>query len=193
MNGLVPGQNIQDVINILTGPVHSGKTTLLKNTIPVLRENYFLIDGYLSEAIWKNKEFIGYDLIDLKDHRYHPFIRKQGQQDWQRIGPFSFLPGTLDIAKKIIHRSKKADLCVVDEVGPLELTGKGIWPALEDVLLIPKQNVLLVVRESILIKFIGNIKRDDFVVYDIEQNKTPARLAESLFRDIEKKRRSEQK
>jgi nucleoside-triphosphatase THEP1 len=179
------------VINILTGPVHSGKTTFLKNTIPLLREKNFRIDGYLSDAIWKNKEFIGYDLIDLKDHRYHPFIRKQGQQDWQRIGPFFFLPKTLDIAKKIIHRSKKADLCVVDEVGPLELTGKGVWPILKDILMFPNPHLLLIVRDSILKKFIGNIQRDDFVVYDIEQNKTPARLAESLSQDIEKRRLSE--
>jgi nucleoside-triphosphatase THEP1 len=179
------------VINILTGPVHSGKTTLLKNTIPVLREKNFRVDGYLSDAIWKNEEFMGYDLIDLKDHRYHPFIRKQGQQDWQRIGPFFFLPGTLDIAKKIIHRSKKADLCVVDEVGPLELTGKGVWPILKDILMFPNPHLLLIVRDSILKKFIGNIQRGDFVVYDIEQNKTPARLAESLSQDIEKRRLSE--
>ena len=178
------------MINILTGQVHSGKTTLLKNTIPVLIEKNFRVDGYLSDAIWKNEEFIGYDLIDLKDHRYHPFIRKQGQQDWQRIGPFFFLPETLDIAKKIIHRSKKADLCIVDEVGPLELTGKGVWPALEDILMFSNPHLLLIVRDSILKKFIGNIQRDDFVVYDIEQNKTPARLAESLSQDIEKRRLS---
>jgi nucleoside-triphosphatase THEP1 len=181
------------VINILTGPVHSGKTTLLKNTIPVLREKNFRVDGYLSDAIWKNEEFIGYDLIDLKDHRYHPFIRKQGQQDWQRIGPFYFLPRTLDIAKKIIHRSKKADLCVVDEVGPLELTGKGVWPILKDILMIPKQDVLLVVRESLLKNFMEKIQRDDFVVYDIEQNKKPLGMAESLMQDLEKRKKSEQK
>lgn len=181
------------MINILTGPVHSGKTTFLKNTIPLLREQNFEIDGYLSEAIWKNKEFLGYDLVDLKDQRYHPFIRKQGQLDWHRIGSFFFLPGTLDIAKKIIRMSKKADFCIVDEVGPLELTGKGVWPALKDVLTIPEQDVLLVVRESILKNFMEKIQRDDFVVYDIEQNKKPLRLAESLMQDLEKRRKSEQK
>lgn len=193
MNGLGSGLSIRNVINILTGPVHSGKTTFLKNTIPLLRGRNFEIDGYLSEAIWKTKEFFGYDLVDLKDHRYHPFIRKQGQQDWQRIGLFFFLSETLDIAKKIIHRSKKADLCVVDEVGPLELTGKGVWPALKDVLMIPEQGVLLVVRESILKNFMEKIQRDDFVVYDIEQNKKPLSMAKSLMKDLEKRKKSEQK
>jgi nucleoside-triphosphatase THEP1 len=179
------------VINILTGPVHSGKTTFLKNSIPVLREKKLRIDGYLSEANWEKQEFIGYDLVDLKDFRYHPFMRKQGQEDWQRIGPYFFLPGTMDTAKKIIHRSKKADLCIVDEVGPLELKDKGVWPALEDILMDPEQSMLLVVRETLLKDFMGKIQRDDFAVYDIGQNKTPLHMVESLVQDLEKRRISE--
>lgn len=175
---------------ILTGPVHSGKTTFLKNTIPVLREKKLRIDGYLSEGIWKNKEFIGYDLYDLKDHQYFPFIHKKGQEDWQRIGPFYFLPETLDRAQRIIHRCKNTDLCIVDEVGPLELKEKGVWPALKDILKIPEQNMLLVVRKSIFKDFMGKMQRDDLVLFDIDKNKTPALLAESLLRNIEKKRES---
>jgi nucleoside-triphosphatase THEP1 len=161
--------------------------------MPVLREKNLGIDGYLSESIWKNQELIGYDLVDLKDRRRHPFIRKQGQEEWQRIGPFFFLPGTLEAAKKIIRRSKKADLCIVDEVGPLELKGFGVWPALKGVLIIPELNALLVVRDSILKNFISIIQANDFVVYDIEQTKTRNRLTESLYRDIEIRRKSKQK
>jgi nucleoside-triphosphatase THEP1 len=175
---------------ILTGPVHSGKTTLLKNILSSLEEKDLSIDGYLSEANWKDEEFIGYDLYDLKDPQYFPFIRKKGQKDWQRIGPFYFLPETLDRAQRIIHRCKNTDLCIVDEVGPLELKEKGVWPALKDILKIPEQNMLLVVRKSILKDFMGKMQRDDLVLFDIDKNKTPALLAESLLRNIEKKRES---
>jgi len=181
------------VINILTGPVHSGKTTLLKSTIPVLREKKFRIAGYLSEATWKNDEFLGYDLVDLEDHRNHPFIRKHGQQDWQRIGSFFFLPETLDLAKNIIHRSEKADLCIVDEVGPLELSGKGVWPALENILKFPHSHLLLVVRDSILDDMLDKIQREDFIVFDIEQKKKPLHLANSLLQGLDKRRESKKK
>jgi iron complex transport system ATP-binding protein len=155
----------------------------------MFREKKLRIDGYLSEATWENKEFIGYDLVDLKENRHLPFIRKQGQQEWQSIGPFIFLPETLDIAKKIIRRSKKEDLCVVDEVGPLELKGKGVWPALEDAFMIPEQDLLLVVRGSILKDFIEKMMRDDFVVYDIEQNKMSRRMVESFMQNLVKRRK----
>jgi nucleoside-triphosphatase THEP1 len=168
------------------GPVHSGKTTLLKNTILVLRKKNFSIDGYLSESVWENEEILGYNLFDLRDLRSFPFIRKQGQEDGETIGPFSLLPETLEIAKKIIRRSPSSDLCVVDEVGPLELTGRGVWPALKDVLRIPEQDILLVVRRSILKSFLQKIQRNDFVVYDIEQEKTPSQMAASVLRGLNK-------
>lgn len=180
------------MIHILKGPVHSGKTTLLKKTILLLRKNHLRVDGYLSESTWKNKKFIGYDLLDLKDDRSHPFIRKRGREEWQRIGPFYFLPETLDIAKKIIHRCKEADLCVVDEVGPLELEGQGVWPALKDVLMTPGQNTLLVARESILHNLREKIQTDNVVMYDIGLHEKPARLAESLFLEVEKQRKQRQ-
>jgi nucleoside-triphosphatase THEP1 len=156
----------------------------------VLREKKIRIEGYLSEASWEKEEFIGYDLIDLKENRLFPFIRKQGREEWEKIGSFFFLPETLGLAKRIIRRSKKQDLCLVDEVGPLELKGKGVWPALEDILMIPERDLLLVTRESILKELVQKMRRDDFVVYDIEQNKTPLLMVESLVRNLEKKRNS---
>jgi nucleoside-triphosphatase THEP1 len=177
-------------MHILTGPVHSGKTTYLKTIIPELREKKLQIGGYLSEAIWKNESLVGYDLIDLIENRHLPFIRKQGLQEWQRIGPYYFLPETLDIAKTIICQCKSSDLCIVDEVGPLELKGEGVWPALKDALEIPEQEILIVVRESILKDFIAKIQTDDFVVYDIEENKKSVGLAESIVQNLEKRRES---
>jgi nucleoside-triphosphatase THEP1 len=176
------------VINILTGPVHSGKTTFLKNAILVLKENNFAADGYLSEAAWKGQEFTGYDLIDLKNDLRHPFIRKQGQEDWQKIGPFYFIPGTLDLAKKIIRRCQKADLCVVDEVGPLELEGKGVWPALEEAFKIPGQNLLVVVRETLLKDIMDRMPKNRVRVYATATTQKPLHMVEALMRGLKKRR-----
>jgi len=179
------------VINILSGPVHSGKTTLLKNTLSSLKKQNLTIDGYISEALWEKKEFLGYNLFDLKSRQSHSFIRKEGKEQWEKIGPFFFLPETMDLAKKIIHRSQKADLCVVDEVGPLELKGKGVWPALNDALILFKPHFLLIVRGSILDRFLGEIHTNDVVVYNIEQKITPSLMAEFILQNCKKRRKSE--
>jgi nucleoside-triphosphatase THEP1 len=39
---------------------------------------------------------------------------------------------------------------VVDEVGPLELEGKGLWPALKKAIALPTPDYIFVVRETIL-------------------------------------------
>ena len=177
------------MINILTGPVHSGKTTLLKNILSSLEERNFPIDGYLSEAVWAQDDFLGYDLYDLKNHRHYPFIRKEGRKEWQSIGPFYFQPESLDTARGIIRRGEKAELCIVDEVGPLELEAKGVWPALGDVLTRLRTDYLLVVRDSILENFLARIEREDTRVFSIGEKNTHTFLKEKLLSDLRKRRR----
>ena len=157
------------MIFILTGSVDSGKTTLLKKVTQELKNQKFKIDGFLSEAIIKNQEKIGYDLLELKSAKSIPFIRRSGLQDWQRIGPFFFIPEGLSWAKKIILRSREAEILVVDEIGPLELSGKGLWPVLEEVIFHRVQKFLFVLRRNILkdfLKMVGKIKTR---IFDIEK------------------------
>jgi iron complex transport system ATP-binding protein len=174
------------VIHILTGPVHSGKTTLLKKIILELKRRRFKIDGFLSEPLWDNQKIMGYDLLDLREDKSCPFIRKAGEKDWDRIGPFYFIPETLDLAKHIIKRDKKMDICVVDEVGPLELSGKGLWPVLKEALSKSQPHYLLVVRITILEKFLSKINREDVRVFDTEEKDMPTEMLESLMHELKK-------
>ena len=162
----------------------------MKNILLPLREQDLSIDGYLSEAIRKHGHTQGYDLYDLIEDRYYPFIRKEGQEDWQSIGPFFFLPETLDLAKNIISRSAKAHLCVVDEVGPLELDGLGVWPAIADVFRLYRGDFLLVIRDTILENFLARMERDDKEVYPIEQENIQSALTGSIISNLNKRRKS---
>lgn len=165
----------------------------MKNILFPLKEQALSIDGYLSEAVWKHGNTQGYDLFDLKEHRYYPFIRREGQEDWQSIGPFFFLPETLDLAKKIIYRGAKAHLCVVDEVGPLELDGKGVWPAIAEVFRMSRGDFLLVVRDSVLKSFLARVERNDTGVFSLEQENIQSALTGSIISNLKKRRRSTQK
>ena len=156
------------MIFILTGPVHTGKTTLLKRVVCELKKEKIDIDGFLSEAVLENQEVMGYDLFDIKKEESVPFIRKEGEKDWQRIGPFFFIPQELARAKEIIFRSKEDALLIVDEVGPLELGGRGLWPALEEVIFRPSKRSVLVVRENILEDFLALPNKSEVKVFNIE-------------------------
>jgi len=167
------------MIFILTGPVDSGKTTFLKRVIEELKRQKIKLDGFLSEAL-KDQEKIGYDLLDLGGGKSVPFIRKSGRQDWQRIGPYFFIPKGLSWAKKIILRSRKAEVLVVDEIGPLELSGQGLWDVLEKVIFQRVQKFLFVLRREILEDFLKMVGKIKVKIFDIEEEDVFSRLIEEI-------------
>ena len=157
------------MIHILTGPVHSGKTTALKDMASQLISQNIDVAGFLSLYTEEKAHFIGYDLFDLVRETRTPFIRKKGHRSWQRIGPYVFIPESLDRAQNIIRRSPKADLCIVDEIGPLELEGKGLWPALKEVISLSAPDYILVVRETILDNWLKTLGDIQVQVFDISE------------------------
>jgi nucleoside-triphosphatase THEP1 len=175
------------VIFVLTGPIHSGKTTLLERVVHEFRKSKVKVDGFLSKALREGQEVTGYDLFDLREGSSIPLLRTTGEKEWQRVGSYFFLPSGLDKAKRIILRSKNADLFVVDEIGPLELSGKGFWPALKQALFPPQAAYLIVVREKILEEFLGILERGQTVVFDIRDEGTLSRLAEEIRAAIQRK------
>lgn len=168
------------MIFILTGPVHSGKTTLLKRTIQEFKRKELVIRGFLSVAVFEGQDRIGYDLFDLKKERSIPLIRREGKKDWQRVGSYFFVPSGLEEAQRIILRSRNSDICVVDEVGPLELSSRGFWPALKPILFPPLIPFLITVRKSILQDFLSILEETDTRVFDMDEKDVYSRLIEGI-------------
>ena len=153
------------MIFILTGPVHSGKTSLLKSLVERLKRNRIPMRGFLSLAAYEGNQHLGYDLFDLEEKSMSPFIRKSGLQDWQKVGEYYFIPEVLGLACKIIEECRPPHLLIVDEVGPLELQGKGLWPPLSVALERDRLISLLVVRETLLDKMKVNLGGKDICVF----------------------------
>ena len=174
------------MIDILTGPVRSGKTTLLRRIVQELRNRDFRVGGFLSLSVLRGGKVSGYDLLVLTEGRSFPFLREKGGKIWERIGPFFFIPATLEKARGLILQEKDTDIFIVDEVGPLELEGKGLWPALNLVRSRPAPGLLLTVRSSALSAFREKWGKDVDGIFSISD---PDVLA-GLISHFEKKLRS---
>ncbi|MGB8953351.1 MAG: nucleoside-triphosphatase [Candidatus Aminicenantales bacterium] len=170
-------------IYILTGKVHSGKTTFVKKTVKELKEKGIAVEGFLSERMTGDEKGQGYDLIDLSREKPVPFIRTSGQPEWPQIGPYFFDPRGLAEAQKIIRGSRRADLLVVDEVGPLELGGRGLWPALEGELFRPSKKILLVIRESLLKDFLSILNQSEVKIF----KRTDGRMIPCLLDELHRR------
>lgn len=138
---------------ILTGPVHSGKTSRLKGFVEEWRARGMAVDGYLSPAVFSSERRLGYDWLDLRTGESAPFLRRTGEEGWEKVGPFFLVPSTLEKAREKILFCDPHSLLIVDEAGPLEIQGGGVWPALVRALAEPSRRILVVVRETILREF----------------------------------------
>jgi nucleoside-triphosphatase THEP1 len=169
------------MILVLTGPVHGGKTTFLRRSLARWTARGLSSGGFLSVAAAEANGARGYDLLEVRTGRRHPYLRLEGAPGAERTGPFFFVPGTLDLARALIRDAGPAELLVVDEVGPLELRGGGLWPALGRTLARPGQKALLVVREEILADVVAALAPVVPTVFDVRDPGAPGSLDERVF------------
>ncbi len=153
-------------IFIMSGAVHTGKTTRLMQW----------------SMAQKNIDGIFQPVVDEKRFIYHissrtlKMLQTDQEKDVTEIGKFNFSNETFLWAKKVLLQASQKDLdwLIVDEVGPLELRGLGLEPAVAEILSKReslKTNILCVVRNSILDKFIDHyILKDSYQMFNIDKN-----------------------
>ena len=145
------------MITVLTGPGGSGKTSFLERSLADIFARRPGLDGYLSLRVPDGGETAGYDLLDVRTRARTPFLRRRGEPSWQKVGPFSLLPEGLGAAEALIRRGRPGEGLIVDEIGPLELAGGGVWPAFTEVLSSGDRPAIAVVRELLLADFLAKV------------------------------------
>ncbi len=168
------------MILLLTGDVHSGKTTCLGAALRELEERSLEVRGFLSESVHDGDEILGYDLVEQGGERRLPLLRTTGAEGAARTGRYFLLPDGLAVAEEVLRAGGNAELVVVDEVGPLELGGEGLWPALRPLLFPPAAPTLLVVRARLLADLRRELAPNETSVHDLRDDRSPARLAAAI-------------
>jgi nucleoside-triphosphatase THEP1 len=169
------------MITILSGGVHGGKTTLIQKSLSRWASLGFRFRGFLSLGVRGPDGTVEYDFLDLNDGRRLPFLRRSGGAGWEHVGPFFFVPETLEAARAVIGRAAAGEVLVVDEVGPLELAHGGLWPALSEVVFETGHKTLLVAREDILEDLFRLLGTTVPLIVDAADPNAPRLLDQTLF------------
>ncbi len=137
---------------VITGPQGSGKTTLLLSLADLLRGRGMSPGGIAAPVVFAGEERIGYDLLDLGTGERAALARTGALQGGIRSGPFVFIPAGLAFGEHAITSAatQKSGVIALDEIGPLELEGKGWSGALSALLPSPGRILLLVVRSGLV-------------------------------------------
>lgn len=139
---------------ILSGTVHSGKTSRLLRWI----EGRSGICGILAPVIEGKRHLMRVDTQEAR--RVELLDTETGYQPEWRIGKYVFSKDVFLWGQQVLEQGcrDETEWMIIDEIGLLELDGKGLEPAVTNILkrqapILPGK-IILVVRESLRLKVV---------------------------------------
>jgi len=138
---------------VVTGNTGTGKSTLVRGAVGLLRDQGFRVGGILAPGLIEDGRRTGFDIVDLRTGESTALAREHGEADgpharWSR---FAFRPDGLDLGRRALGpAADDTDVVIVDEVGPFELSGGGWAPSLDRLAAGYAGTLVLVVRESVV-------------------------------------------
>ncbi len=115
----------------LTGPPGSGKTTALERIARALRARGYRVGGIITHEVREHRRRVGFDVVDLSTGQRIPLARR-GVSSPIRVGAYGVYPEALRRAVQLLQEAgQEADVVLVDEVGPMELSDPAFVKAVE--------------------------------------------------------------
>jgi len=153
---------------IVTGSIGEGKTAWLAKLAGLLREKGVSVGGILALRIVEDGVTTGYDISEISSGDRTPFLRHTGSETMGverfTMDDAGFIAGrnALDPANNLGN-----DVVIVDEVGPLELKGRGWSEVLVSLLDETRATVIIAVRKTLKEAVIERFGMDDARVIDV--------------------------
>ncbi len=135
---------------LLIGDRQSGKTSTCRRLADAVRGRGSSVGGIIAPAVYEQQTCVGYDVVDLATDRSTRLARIDAAGG-EQVGCFHFLEEGLALGRAALENAAELphELVIVDEVGPLELSGGG-WCAQLDPLAGRDGVTLFAVRRTLL-------------------------------------------
>lgn len=136
---------------VVTGPINSGKTTRLFTLCSRLDSLGFSIGGVIQVMPLPNREKRNWILSDQGTGEIRTLMTTEEMPDWVPFGRFWYDQGVFNWASEtILSHNTHYDYITVDEIGPLELQGRGLAQAYRKLVHTYRGTVITVIREELL-------------------------------------------
>jgi nucleoside-triphosphatase THEP1 len=154
---------------VLTGRPGSGKTTILEGIIEHLKAGGLPVAGLIQPGDFDNGVKVGFSIRDIQSGEEAPLARRTSREFGQHGTGFLFDSAGMELAHKALASVPEDAILVVDELGPVELRGRGHMPPLRQALAFrPPRILILVVRRHLVPALLTALSATDAHVVDVE-------------------------
>jgi nucleoside-triphosphatase THEP1 len=114
----------------------------------------------------------GYDIVDITTGKREVFLRENEISGKETIGKFYISPAGLEKGRSILSAlvSEKTGIVIIDEVGLLELQGRGWHNSISELLEKSSNNILMTVRD----KYVDDVKKKwnltEAIIFNVPDN-----------------------
>ena len=156
-------------IFIITGEIGQGKTTFVKNLVNDLKNENLQIAGFLALGKDTSGTREGFNLHNLLTDETIAICTTTFQENYLQIGKYFFDPTAFSKGNNWLINTlqEKPDLVVIDEIGPMELQGKGWAPALNWLTKESKAFQIWIIRKGLVDLILKKWKIDSYLLFDI--------------------------
>jgi nucleoside-triphosphatase THEP1 len=153
---------------VVTGPTNCGKTSVVEAIVSKLIGQGCGVSGFIQPGLWQNKEKIGFRVRDVRTGEEIDLARRVEAREGQHGTGFVFETDGFDLAARALARRQVDDVLIVDELGPLELRGRGHMPAVRRAIGDGSlRAVMLVVRRHLVPSLLLSLEAEDATVVDV--------------------------
>ena len=151
-------------VTLLSGPVDSGKTSLLYRKVTERTGQGPSAAGILSLPVFRGGKKRGYYAYDIRSGEAMVLASELPLHLSFKFKRFFFSENGFDFARERILASFDSPVLIIDEIGPLELEGGGFAPVLTECVRGYTGNLVPVVRENLLDEVISAFGLGDFEI-----------------------------
>jgi len=179
-----------DFIYALTGPPGCGKTTAILKIVKYLSERNVVIDGMYTEEIRISGKRVGFKVTRISSGEYGVMAHVEFKEK-TRVGKYGVKINVLEEigVKAIIEGLEKAEVIVVDEVGPMELYSNKFVVSVEKLLQSSKPSILTVhfqARHPLVNSVKKLAGRKLFILTQENRDKIPIQISEEILSHLKR-------
>jgi nucleoside-triphosphatase THEP1 len=155
---------------VVTGPGDGGKTGAVVTAADRLRDTGLSLAGFVQPGEYEDTRKTGFLLRDLATGD-EATLATLGDRTGGDFGTrFRFSNDGFRLGRKALSRAAPGSVVIVDELGPVEMRGRGHMPAVRTALATPALlGAVLVVRRTLVPSLLAALDASDAVVIDVEE------------------------